>query len=253
MGTFYLFQFPLLLIGIIVVVKRKLKNFYIFIIWTILTILVLSLSKEVPHATRGYFLVIPVQVFSAIGLIEFWNNNLSRYSSIYKRRLIIFILMIFISINFIRYTTSYFIRFPILYAKAWRLADKKLTDYLKKNQADYSRIIIDQKAGLAYTSLLFYLQYPPQDFYSTVSRFDDTEGFSNLDSFGKYEFKSIDWSKDMKTPNALIITLLENKPENISAKELIYYPERPIVIALKEQIVSYPFKEPAYVLIETEK
>ncbi|MEM4230355.1 MAG: glycosyltransferase family 39 protein [Candidatus Pacearchaeota archaeon] len=250
-GTFYLFQFPLIIAGLILILKEKLKRYYFFLIFAIICFLVLGLSKEVPHATRGYFIVVPFQVFSALGLTYFWNLRRN-----IKRRLrlaLIFFSSFIVFFNIIFYLTSYYFRFPVLYAKSWRSEDKTLSLYLKENEHKYSKIIFDNTAGFIYSSLLFYFPYPPSEFQTKAVRYpDDSEGFSHVKSFGKYEFKNVEWPSDYENNrDTLIVTSAERKPNDIPSIKTFYYPQRPVVFSIKEKIIQYPIQEVAYVLVET--
>lgn len=70
-----------------------------------------------------------------------------------------------------------------------------------------------------------------------------------MEKFDKFEFKDVDWSKDYKK-GTLIITTLENKPLDASLVKIFYYPTRPVVLSVKEQLAMYPVTDPAYVLVE---
>ena len=249
-GMFYLFQFPLVILGLISIFKNKIKDLNLFIYWAIISFLVLSLSKEVPHATRGYFIVIPFQVFSAIGalyllsLIKKFNNAVKIFSGVFFGFIVLF--------SVLYYFISYYFRFPILYAKAWRLEDKSVSLYIKDNEHKYDKIIFDKNAGFMYTSLLFYLSYTPLGFQNTVIRDpDDSEGFSFVRSFGKYEFRDVDWPNDYKKKRMLFITTADRKPLEIPPLVTFYYPKKPVVFSVKEKVISFPIEEIAYVLVET--
>lgn len=243
-GMFYLFQFPLFIFGIIDVLLKRKNRFFLFVIWSVVSIMVMSLSKEVPHATRGYFLSIPVLVFSAIGFIQ-----AADFVQKFRRSVKIIVLFLgawLIIFNISYYFFSYYYRFPILYAKAWRTGDKDLSLFLKNNEYKYSKIIFDTRSGFMYSSLLFYAAYPPKEFQETVVREDDAEGFSIVKSFGKYIFRNISWQDDIRENNALLITNRDNKLSSIIPDRVFDYPERPIVVSDKEQIINYPYTENAY-------
>lgn len=72
-GTFYLFELPFFVLGIIIFFTKKIHSLRVFFWWLIVTVLTLALSKDVPHATRGYFLVIPIIVFTAQGILFFFE------------------------------------------------------------------------------------------------------------------------------------------------------------------------------------
>lgn len=248
-GMFYLFQFPLCIFGIIDVLLKRKDRFFLFVIWAVASIMVMSLSKEVPHATRGYFLSIPVLVFSAIGFIQVVD-----FVRKFRRpvKIIAFSLGAWLIIfNISYYFFSYYYRFPILYAKAWRTGDKDLSLFLKNNEYKYSKIIFDTRLGFMYSSLLFYAAYPPKEFQETVVREDDAEGFSIVKSFGKYIFRNISWQEDIRENDALIITNRDNRLSSIIPDRVFDYPERPIVLSDKEQIINYPYTENAYEIVNS--
>ena len=250
-GVFFLFEFPFVLTGLVIIIKNKIKKLYFFIIWLIIALLTLSLSKEVPHATRGYFLVVPFEVLSALGLLVIIEGIRKIKTRVLKIALFLFMILV-VTYNLVYYFSSYYYRFPLLYAKSWRQQDKQLALYIKDNERKYNKIIFDNNAGFIYTSLLFFNAYEPDKFQKSVKRLpDDSEGFSYVSSYGHYEWRDIDWDRDLKEPRALIVTLSGHLPTNVGVLTTFYYPQVPIVLSIKERIIQYPSKEEAYVLIET--
>jgi hypothetical protein len=244
-------EFFFIIIGIVLVIKNKLKYFYFFFFWTILSVLTLALSKEVPHATRGYFLVIPFVLFSAMGFL-FIVQKIAHLKNSYVRNILFLSFAALCLYNIVYYFSSYYYRFPVLYAEGWRQQDKSLAKYLKENDQKYDKVIFDSNAGFIYTSLLFFTEYSPENFHETVKRLpDDSEGFSYVRSFGKYEWKEIDWDRDVKQPRTLIITSPDKIPSNQSATVTFSYPRKPVVLSVKETIAQYPVQDTAYVLVET--
>ncbi len=250
-GQFYIFELPLIFFGIMKILKDKNKWGYFMLIWSSIVILVASLTREVPQATRSFFLIIPFEIFSAFGLLILidWVKKIKNFK--YQFALATFFIL-FAFYDLIFYFSSYYVRFPILYAKSWRLEDKDLSLYIKQNEYKYNRIIFDNNAGFIYTSYLFYSKYFPLYFQISQERYpDDSEGFAMVQSFGKFEFKNIDWSNDYKEPKTLIVTTPDKKPDNISPLKIFYYPRRPVYFAVKQKVVGYPIEEIAYVLVET--
>ncbi len=246
LGQFYLFELPLIILGIIKLgleIREGKRWPKIFFFWAAVTILVASLTRESPQATRSFFMVLPVEVISGVGLIYVWTN--------FRKSLILLIPLIIFNLVF--YFNSYYYRFPIYYAKAWRVGDRDVSLYLKENESKYEKVIFDTPAGFIYTSLLFYLPFSSEEFQRTVMREpDDTEGFSVVKSFGKYQFKEVDWRKDYyKDKKTLIITTSDRKPDDVPPLKTFYYPRRPVVFSVKEKIMQYPIEEIAYVLVET--
>ncbi|RJQ25321.1 phospholipid carrier-dependent glycosyltransferase [Candidatus Parcubacteria bacterium] len=250
-GQLYLFEFPLVILGLIKIVKEKSSKYNLFIFWALIVIMAASLTREAPHATRSFFLISSLEVFSALGVLILINWAKSIKPSFLKIGISL-IFVGFLFYNLIYYFYSYYVRFPIYYAKAWRLADKEVSLYIKENEHKYSKIIFDSKAGFMYSSLLFYSRFNPSEFQGTVQRLpDDSEGFSKVQSFGKYEFKDIDWSSyDKPGEKVLYVTTTEGKPLEVPPLKAVYYPKKPVVFSLGQEIIQFPIEEIAYVLVE---
>ncbi|MBI2031292.1 MAG: glycosyltransferase family 39 protein [Candidatus Levybacteria bacterium] len=250
-GQFYLIEILFISLGAIEIFNKKYRWGFLLFGWSVLTILVAALTRESPHATRSFFLIAPFVIFSAYGFIFFtkWLNDIKNY----KLKVALFVVIGSIIIyNLIFYFTSYYIRFPVIYAKAWRSEDKKVALFIKEHETEYEKIIFDKYAGFIYTSLLFYIPYSPWEFQKTTERLpDDSEGFSEVKSFGKYEFRDIDWGKDLSLQRTLIITSENRKPKEVSTVEVFNFPSRPVVFSLKQKIIQYPVEENAYVLIKS--
>jgi len=250
-GQLYLFQFPLMIMGMIAIILEKPRWSKFFILWALVSIFVVSLTREVPHATRSFFLIVPFEIFSGLGALSLlaWFTNIKKL----RYKIGAFVLCAALVIyNIVFYFASYYVRFPILYAREWREQDKAVALYIKENQEKYNKIIFDSEGGYIYSSLLFYLEYQPEEFQkSTAWSDDDSEGFSMPKSFGKFEFRTVDWSKDYAKKKTLIITTQDKKPKEIPLFKAFFYPQRPVVLSVKQDIVQYPVTEIAYVVVES--
>jgi len=249
-GYFYLYDLPLFIIGIIYSFKWKLAYLKIAFLWLIIDISILALSKDVPHATRGFFLIVPVVIFSGLGLFEiilYIRNfpKLFRYCLVFVGAFIIFF-----NVQF--FLASYFLRFPKVYASNCRHEDKELVDYLKLNEAKYDEIIIDRSANVAYTSILFYLPFDPKLFVESA-RYEQDGNLIAAVSFGKYIFRPIDWNSDLKRKNVLIITNDKKKEYDDVVIHIIKNPKKYVVISVNDSLVQYPEEETKYILIESRR
>lgn len=250
-GQFYVLEFVTIIVGVVNLLTRRNILAYLFIGWFLLTIIIASLTREAPHATRSFFLIIPLIVFSAFGAINIWQNLSVQKKS--TRLALVGLVILFGGYNLFYYFGSYYKRFPIAYAKSWRQQDKALSLYIKENERKYNTIIFDTDAGFIYTSLVFFTQFSPLDFqHSAVRQPDDSEGMSEVSSFGKYTFKDVDWGKDYPASKTLYITNQDRKPKNASPIKVFNYPKRPVVVSVKQDILQYPVEETAYVVIASE-
>lgn len=243
-GQFYVIELPLLLLGLLALLKKQPAWGRHLLVWAAATIGIAALTREAPHATRSFFLVVPTVTVIAWGLLAVLARG---------RKVAAFIICALFVWNIAYYFSSYFIRFPIAYAKSWRSRDKDLSLFVKNEEPKYDKVIFDKPAGFIYSSLLFYNSYPPDNFQTTARwATDDNEGFSQLLSFGKYEFKDVDWSADYGAgKRTLIITTPDRKPQIAPPLAAFYYPKKPVVFALKQEIIRYPIEEIAYVAVAT--
>lgn len=246
-GQFYIFELPLMITGITVFMRERRKPLSLLAGWLSAVIMVAALTREAPHATRSFFLLFPAVILVAKGVQFLMERLKSVQGSLKTVFTVIISLMVIANIGY--FMASYFIRFPIAYAKSWRTADADLSAYLRENEKYYERIVFDDSAGFIYTSLLFYNAFPPSEFQETVKRMpDDSEGFSKVLSFGKYEIKNVS-DADFRRPRTLIITTPDRKPGFARPLETFYYPKKPVVFAVKQEIMRFPIQDIAYVAV----
>jgi 4-amino-4-deoxy-L-arabinose transferase-like glycosyltransferase len=248
-GMFYLFEFVTVIVGIIAYIKKPQRWLTLLLIWGALCVLIAAYTREAPHGTRGFFLIPTVIAFSAFGLLELFSKLQKVSKPI--RQVIVIIAVLFAGYSVLYYFSSYYFRFPILYGVSWRSEDRELLSYIKANQNEYDRVIFDKTSGFIYTSLLYYLRFDPEVFQRTVQRGpDDSEGFSTVHSFGKYSFEDVNWETVKKQQRTLIVTKSERLPSDIGISLTMYYPEKPIVAAVGQEILQFPAKDEAYVVVE---
>lgn len=249
-GQFYLFELPLFLIGLFVAFQKKQDGTRFFLFSGAMIIILASFTRESPHATRSFLLIPTFLYFIATGTIAVFSYFLKSRKAFFIRT-IMFFCFVLVSLNIAYYFASYYVRFPIAYSPMWSGADRELSEFIKQNQDKYDKIIVDSHTGLVYTSLLYYLAYPPDLFQSTVVRYpDDSEGFSKVKEFGKFTYKDIDWYKDSKLPKTLIITTPNQSTGSLPVLRKLVYPQRPVVAAVGQKIMQFPVSDPAYVVLE---
>lgn len=243
LGMFYPFEFFTILCGILFMYKREKMASFLYGLLTLM-ILILALSKEVPHGTRGFSLVIPLTIFSAIGCFY-----IMQYIRMINYSLIKIAVTVFVSIIVIITVTHYFLVylfvFPKTYAKAWNSEDQKIVGYLKTYEDQADTIIIDVDSRLPYTSILFYEQYLPKKFQkSVVYQADNKLGYIGVNMFGKYEYKKITHNDLADLDHTIIITNKDLGNE-YKVKEFMY-PTLPVVFAADGEIHEGEQTETAY-------
>lgn len=250
-GQFYVFELITIVIGLYALIKNRTRWGWFFMLWAGATIAVAAATREAPHATRSFFLLLPATVFSARGILKLYEKT----RQLQKKRYLVLggILVAVAGYNILHYMFSYHYRFPVAYAAQWRYADAGVAAFLKAEEHKYDKIIIDAGSGFIYTSLLFYNGISPDAFHQkAVFPPDDSEGFSMLTSFEKYYFGPVDWALDMQSPRRLIITKPESVPEGTPVMATFALPRRPVAFAVGGDIVSYPVEETIYVAVQSQ-
>ena len=244
-GQFYIWEILTIIVGIVFLIRSSNKYKVIVFGWVAGIILIASLTREAPQATRSFFMVIPFAFLSSYGALNIYEKIIS-----WPRKInIVMLFGCFFSIIFMffYYFASYFYKFPIQYAKEYRSEDKELTRQLQEIDGNYDEIFIDNQAGVLYSSIVFYSKFSPSDFQKSVTRaMDDSEGFSRVVSFGKYQY--INPESINTDAKYLLISNVEKPGFKVVGK--IFYPKRPVVIAKGQDIVSFPVTDIAYVLLE---
>jgi 4-amino-4-deoxy-L-arabinose transferase-like glycosyltransferase len=242
MGMFHLIEFILIPLGIFKAIKERVRFLYPFLFWIVLVILLGSITKELPHPTRTYGIIIPFIIFSAFGLMCIFENLRSK--TIYIKRGTYILFLALFSYSLIYFVTSYFFYFPTKYAKTWRSEDKKLAQYVFSVKDRYKKIIVDDNSGLAYTSLFFYGKYPPEKMHESA-KFGPNGLLTTLKSVDNIEFRKINWQEDTSSPGTLFITL-DNMPSDRQPIKTLLLPTIPVALFYDNKFDRFPVTEVVY-------
>ncbi|CAN5128073.1 hypothetical protein BH09PAT1_BH09PAT1_1900 [soil metagenome] len=248
LGMFYYFDFPFIIYGAYQIIKQRTKSLYPFIVWFLIIYFIGSIIKTTPNGTRTYAVVIPFTVFAAYGIYTAFTN-ISKYRKTIIRNSVIILSGGFIVYSIVFYLLSYFIRFPIEMAQDWRSEDQRTVAYIQSVEGNYDKIVFDNSAGFYYTSLLFYSKIDPT-FHQTHAAYSLHGLVNGVDKDGRYEFKKVDWDKELTSQKTLFITGGTNIPGNVSVLKTITYPTRPVVLFYNRQIAQYPTTDTAYTIFQ---
>lgn len=212
MGQLYLIELPLLLIGIVALLKKgnifKNKNFkYLILAWLFISPLASSLTFQAPSALRALPMTIPLVVLIALGIYQSFeyiiNNNLAKF--------IIPVFFIFYLYNIAFYIDSYFLHYSKRYPFAWQYEFDELVPYLEQEKNKYNQIYITDKYDQPYILFLFFSRYSPEMIQKEIKLTEpDQFGFSTVRQYDKYHFQKIDWNQIPK--NSLVIASDEKIP-----------------------------------------
>ncbi len=155
-GELYLFQAPLILLGIIFLVKKRLYYpSFILLLWTILfpSGSMLTTDRSV-QATRSIIGIVPLQIFSALGLI--YLLELIKIKKAKEYVLSLFLIIIFISLGLYLYV--YFKIYPSYSANfwGWQYGPKPIMAYFLSHQNLYDDLYMSGEFNGSDIFLKFY-------------------------------------------------------------------------------------------------
>lgn len=247
-GMFYYFDFPLMLFGAYQGLRKKVKFLYPFYLWFVLLLFIGAIV--VNHVgTRTYPAIIPLVVFSSYGMYVFLEKMLNLKNTLIKRSAILVSVGI-IAFSCLFYLTSYFIRFPIEYAKEWHAEDLQTVNYIASISKNYNKIVFDDSSQFIYTYFLFYAKYPPL-LHQQQAVYVPDGLVDRVVKDGKYEFRKVDWGKELSSKKTLFITGKDNVPNNVKPLAIFTYPTRPVVIFYDRKIAQYPVTDVAYEIFQS--
>jgi 4-amino-4-deoxy-L-arabinose transferase-like glycosyltransferase len=229
MGILYLFELPLILLGIYGLLFGEFDKRTKLVIfgWLLLAPLPASITTGVPHAVRTLNFLPTWQILSAIGFIgaytaiKQYKVSGSKYL-VFIKPILYTLFLILATVNVVYYLDQYFVQLNYYDSVYWQYGYKQAVDEVKLLQSNYKTIIISDNPPLdkSYMFFLFYLQYPPSA-YQKIGE-NSSGSFVSHHSFGRYTFRPIDWSEDSKLKNALIIGSPKEIPQGARTIKTIY-------------------------------
>lgn len=218
LGVLYLFELPFLALALFYLIKNKTSYLLLIFGWIVLGILPASLTNNEQHALRTLVILPMLLLISAVG-IEIFLKLINDIKHIQIKIAVYSISVILIIWNLTFALLVYSIHFPKQQGEAFMEGTKEAVEYALSNKEKYDKIIFDPVRGIQgpYISsipheyVLFYSKYDPVSYQPAKKRLMDGSF-----SFDKFEFRSIDWSKDSEAKNVLLI----GSPWSLPEKEL---------------------------------
>lgn len=212
---FYPLFLLLIIIGIGVFIKSPIINRRTKILLGLFCLLApipSAITIDTPHATRLLNLFIFMNLFAGLGLGWLYS----------KKKIIGVAIIFFLLINLGQFLKYYFLDYKQNPPTEILPGLKEAILVMEKEKLNADRIVFDNNSEGSYAYLLFYSQYPPIDFITSVKRRPpDTIGLEYADKFDKYifsidpvpnpSFKEIYLLKGGNNLNQRIITQIKNQ------------------------------------------
>jgi hypothetical protein len=208
-GNLYLAEAPLFYLGIVyVLTKRKHTSNKLLLLWLFISPIASSLTKDAPHTARIFDIYPLPPILSTLGLV--WIQEQVKNKKIFTYILILFFLIFTINIGV--YVDRYFVLFPRNEAENWGYGYKKLTLLLNTPAYQGKQVIMSRPEFSPYIFLLFYSSYDPHTYQQEAQRYPLTsDGFVNVKSFGRFQFRNVNWKKDICLPSYILIDFIDGQ------------------------------------------
>ncbi len=204
MGMLYIWEFPFILIGLGYFVS---KRAYPLLWWYLVAPAASALTTGTPHAVRALLLIPTYQIFTGVGILWVIEKIKNK-----KRINLVFLstgLVIFLT-TFFYYLQMYYVHTPIEASQDWQYGYKEAIAEID-NYPDVDKIIMTYKYDQPHVFVLFYNKVDPAWYQA---QWKGGEIQRSLRSFGKYEFRSIDWVKDANLTNTLFVGAPDEIPDD---------------------------------------
>lgn len=205
LATFYSWQFPFYLLGIVWLIRKKgyEKLRPVILPWLFFSPVAASMTGDPFSTVRALPLVFPLSVIIAIGIYESINFVKSRNFKIALSG----ILVLAVISSLIDLMAQLLYILPYQRAKYWELGYSQLGKslLLYPNQ----KIVIDNARGESYIHILFFSKFDPETYqkeagYMELSDYCYSFERVNTKKFGQFEYRKIDWGKEEKEGNIVV-------------------------------------------------
>lgn len=183
MGQLYLIELPLLLYGIVILLRHQSSKAlkYLVIAFLFISPLASSLTFQAPSALRALPMVIPLSILIALGLSQVLSiKNIAIKLLIYLS----YFLFIFY------YLDSYYNHAPSRYSFAWNRGFSEIIPFIELQKDNYDHIYLTDKYDQPYILYLFYSRYNPFEIQNQIELTPpDQFGFSTVEKIDNITFK----------------------------------------------------------------
>ncbi len=232
-GLLYLAELPLLVIGLIYMVRRSNNHYFLLILsWLLIAPIPASVTREAPHAVRTELILPMFQIITAAGLVVILKFIKKESNWVLWFTLISISFLFVINNSF--YLHQYYVHTNYELSRDWKFGREEAVNFTESIKNNYEKILVSLKVDMPYIFWLFYSQYPPIQYLKeggTVSG-----GFADeRNKFGKYEFRNFDYRNFTTSGKTLFVGTPGDFPIDSNILKTIYYLDGTEAIKIAEK------------------
>jgi len=221
MGNLYLIDAIFLPLGLIVLLSGKYRSILqasftwreaaLILVWFFISPIAASITKDAPHTNRMAAIIPSHIIIITIGIYWLIHRIGSFYKKLVPLASIIILCMYLWNVSL--YVDRYFVHFPRDEAEHWGYGYDQLLNELNSPAQRGKTVIMSHPEYSPYIYFLFYSSFSPSDYQNIAKRYPPTEdAFVHVASYDRFQFRPIDWDKDPKTTNIVIVELTKDLP-----------------------------------------
>ncbi len=218
MGMLYLFELPLVLIGLYSLLKNISKSAIFILSWLIIAPVAAAVAHPAPHAIRSFPMVIPLEFLSAYAIFQLRSIKFS------TRRFVTILLLPSIFMSIFVYLYNYYQNYPTEKSTFWQYGYSQAAQYSWDNREKYDKIVIDKSIEQGYAFWLFTLKYDPKKYQQ--------EGSAR--NFDKFYFDG----QKLTEANILFISDPKRYPQNYQIIKTIFNLDGTPAVVLSQPVVN---------------
>lgn len=221
MGLLYFWEIPFLLAGIYFFLFSKYDKKVKWLVfgWFLLAPLPASVTTGVPHAVRTLNFLPTWQLFTAFGLCGLYD--LTKQQKEWVRYGFMLTVGLFAVFNFLYYLDQYFVQQNYYNSLDWQYGYQQAVPFVASLPVQHIVMTNQPPLDQSYIFYLFYLKYDPALYQSETKNVSG--GFREDHQFGKYTFRPIDWSKEVKDSQTVYVGRPGDFPSGVHILKIINY------------------------------
>lgn len=221
MGIMYLWELPFFLLGLVLVFRKGGKAGAFMLGWYVLAPVAASPTTGVPHAVRTLVFLPVMQMFTAVGLLssfvwlwQWGGRSRVQQAASYGIFAIFAAAVVF---NFAYYLDMYFVHMNREVSQYWQYGYEQVVRYTEAQKGKYTKVVVSLKLEQPYMFFLFYTKFDPALYLKGGGT--ASGGFEEIKNrFDKYEFRKIDWPKEVKDGSILYVGTPEDIPHRFGSQ-----------------------------------
>jgi 4-amino-4-deoxy-L-arabinose transferase-like glycosyltransferase len=202
-GEMFFIQAPFVILGIVLLLKKKNKYNGLLFSWLLLAFVPVSITNDsIPHALRTIIAAPVYQIFTGIGIYEAIN-----YLKGKKKWFGVVGITIATLISVYLYYHHLIVDYSRLYSQAWQYGYKQAVSYIKDNSSKYDLVIFTRGYGEPHMFSLFYLGYSPEKYQNAKKIIQvDPNSWIKIYSFDNFRFP------DLSEPGTMYEDMIRENP-----------------------------------------